>query len=339
MECIEKDLSKGINFTRSTACILVVILHIAGYGFYENGENWQTANIIDSFTRVCVPLFIMITGTLLIQQKSVKPIRRIIKIVYCLLFWSIFYTFADGLQFKNIIDWCLTIAKAPIKYHLWYLYACIGFYLTLPVLSAFYCNSHLKYSLAYIAIWFFLSILSILDRVLNLNVDLFINNYQLSTFINLTGYLLLGKVIARASIPYGNKLITTVSLLTFISSSLITAWITSYWSEYNQKPNALFYSNLSPLVIIASASLFFFLLNISKTIKDSNIIISFIPKYTLGIYCIHIFILETFIKFSFKNQDMNLSFFSTIFIAVLIFLTSLVVIFILKKIPILDKVL
>ncbi|HAU5680056.1 acyltransferase [Citrobacter europaeus] len=337
MELIEKDISKGINLTRSTACILVVLLHIAGYGFYENGDNWRISNLIDSFTRVCVPLFIMITGSLLIQKKSVKPIKRINKILYCLLFWSLFYTYVDNIHSQNIFDWFLAITKAPIKYHLWYLYACIGFYITLPILSTFYCNSSLKYSLAYVTIWFSLSTLSIIDKVFSLNFDLLINNYQLSAFINLTGYLLLGKLITRIPTHYNSTKIVVTSLLIFISFSLMTAWITSYWSDYNHKPNALFYSNLSPLVIIASASLFFFLIKVSRNIKDTNILISFIPKHTLGIYCIHIFILEGFIKLFFKNEKMDLSFLSTILIALLIFFVCLFVIFILKKIPILRK--
>lgn len=60
---------------RASACILVVILHTVSMyviKFDKNGIEWHTANIIDSISRICVPLFFMISGFIFMRKKEVK---------------------------------------------------------------------------------------------------------------------------------------------------------------------------------------------------------------------------------------------------------------------------
>jgi surface polysaccharide O-acyltransferase-like enzyme len=51
---------------------MVVFLHSAGPVLYKYNEvgpsNWFVANVYDSIVRVCVPLFFMISGFLLLYK-------------------------------------------------------------------------------------------------------------------------------------------------------------------------------------------------------------------------------------------------------------------------------
>lgn len=52
--------------------------------------SWNIANIIQSMTRVCVPLFFMISGYLFMQNKEVKT-KNILKVMVNLVFYTVVY--------------------------------------------------------------------------------------------------------------------------------------------------------------------------------------------------------------------------------------------------------
>lgn len=340
MSIINKEMSSGLDLARSVSCFLVVLLHVAGYGFYENGSNWLSANIIDSFTRVCVPVFIMITGALLIRNKSSEPVKKIARIIICILFWSVFYSTVDGDKFNGVLKWLVSIIESPKKYHLWYLYVCIGFYISIPLLSKFYIHSEKRSVYTITILWVILSCAPIIEKTTGFMMNEILFKYQLNFLSLLLGYLVLGKIIFEKCENPQPKKTLLVSLSLYVVFSIITALATSKWSDINNHPDALFYSNLSPFVIVASASFFAFLLLINKVTPSIHKITKFISNLTLGIYCLHIFFLELFIKTFFKTQGrLNLDAFETALIAILIFSISMISVWVLKKIKPLKTVL
>lgn len=110
---------------------MVVLLHTAAeYVLKSEGVNWNFANLVDSFTRVCVPLFFMISGYLFFSEKSVK-IKNFIKIITALLFYSTIAFFA-AITFHIIqpnIPIDFKILSQPSFYHLWYFYPLLSLYL------------------------------------------------------------------------------------------------------------------------------------------------------------------------------------------------------------------
>lgn len=329
---INKDTSNGINIARPVSCFLVILLHVAGIGFYEGGDNWLGANIIDSFTRVCVPVFIMITGALLIKDEPVKPFSRIKRVIACLIFWSVFYLAVDGKFTGDIFSIAYGIIEAPAKYHLWYLYVCISFYLILPVFSRFYVNTKDRYPLIIVLLWVIFSSVTFIDKVYATQLNSILVKYQLSNFISLAGYLLLGKILADYCSGKKSVVMIWCALFSYISLSLITASLTLKWSRIIGGPDALFYSNLSPVVIFSSASFFCLILLVGNMIYKFDAFWKFLSKYTLGIYCIHIFILEITIKYVVSGGKLGLNYFGMIALAAFVFLTSLALIFLMHKI-------
>ena len=104
----DKDLFSKFDMLKFVAIIMVVFIHIVCGKLYEveSGElshEWIISNVIDSFCRSCVPIFVMISGFFLLGKDEKITVffkKRILKIVPKFLIYSaIFYLFT--MIFKN----------------------------------------------------------------------------------------------------------------------------------------------------------------------------------------------------------------------------------------------
>lgn len=63
-----------IDNLRAVACIMVVMIHATTYyvtsGAQVGEANWDIANLLNSASRACVPLFFMISGYLFFGEKA-----------------------------------------------------------------------------------------------------------------------------------------------------------------------------------------------------------------------------------------------------------------------------
>ena len=134
---------------RLLAVIAIVLLHVAANGVNDlpfGSMNWWIANVIDSACRAGVPLFLMLSGALLLhknhktKEQSVSEFyrRRWQRLAAPVLLWSLFYLAWTQLKawWKNqplTVDDTLRSALSGEPYfHLWYLYMLIGLYAVLP---------------------------------------------------------------------------------------------------------------------------------------------------------------------------------------------------------------
>lgn len=135
----------SFDVLRALATVSVVALHVAGPVLYEYGAlpagEWWTANAIDSAVRFSVPVFLMLTGALLLPV--VEPSgqflkRRFARLLGPFVFWSVVYlgvalyfTTADA----GIVAFLVRRIQTGASFHLWYVYMLIGIYLLMPVLQ------------------------------------------------------------------------------------------------------------------------------------------------------------------------------------------------------------
>jgi surface polysaccharide O-acyltransferase-like enzyme len=98
--------SLPVDLIRTVAIILVILLHASiepnpnvNFMSPEGVQLWWTSNIYDSISRGAVPLFIMLTGALLLQpNKADEPLRVFFKkrwnrIGIPVLFWGAIFFF------------------------------------------------------------------------------------------------------------------------------------------------------------------------------------------------------------------------------------------------------
>ena len=68
--------NKNIDLLRIIACVMVVVLHVSALYVTQNIKNpniWFTiGNLIDSFMRVSVPIFVLISGAFNLSNNKNK---------------------------------------------------------------------------------------------------------------------------------------------------------------------------------------------------------------------------------------------------------------------------
>ena len=162
MDKIKRENIGWIDLLRVIACFLVVFSHCCdGFvaRFDEDRSAFLTGVLSGSFVRPCVPLFVMMTGVLLLPVRTELAgfyRKRIGRICIPLVFWSIvlpilyfvYYTYINPATQNPLIslpDHDLNSLWSKLytfifnfnfdTVPMWYLYMLIGLYLIMPIIS------------------------------------------------------------------------------------------------------------------------------------------------------------------------------------------------------------
>lgn len=304
-------------------------------------SDWMTGNIYDSMVRMAVPLFFMVSGTLLLNSNeeslSIFFKKRFLKVVIPLVAWSFIYIMLrkyGGSQDINILKNMLYSFNGPIYFHLWFLYTILGIYLFLPILKVFIKNSSQNLQIYFIILW-----------AISVSIIPFINNFtglhiksHLPMMVGYIGYLVLGYQLAKIQLT---KRIFYISLFFILVSTLSTVFGTYYLSEKAHKFIGFFYEYFSISTLVQAISYFIFLKYIGENIFQKSIKISqtitTLSLASLGIYLIHPIYIKVLNKvgISVFNGNPIVMIPTT---AILTFILSFITIFIIQKIPIVKHI-
>lgn len=311
---------------------------------------WWTSTVYKSFTLPCVPLFIMLSGALLLQPSKLhESIRfffkkRVKRIGFAFIFWSLIYLgwafFISNTPFtlNNFIEGSLFSIFSGSYYHFWFLYLIIGLYLLTPILRAIVAYDSQKILKYLIILWFLgVSIVPVIQLITgyNLNDTLFVMGGTL-------GYFVLGiylpKIKIKSSILYG--LFFSSIIFTIISTWLMRFEFYSIGQDY------FFFDYLSVNVILSSVTLFMILSKFpaewpKHTHPLIRGVIHGISKNILPIYLFHLIIMETFQR-GYLGFKLSLTTINPIIGVPIITLVTLFVtlglILLMKKVPILKTI-
>ena len=157
------------DMIRIIAILSVILIHSAAKyvtSFPTDSLDFLFGNLFDSIARIAVPLFVMLSGALLLREDKVfdfKEMKKYVIRIFCLLYsWSfilaVFYQIVlPFFEEQTISLKALVRAFLFGHYHQWYLFMIIGIYLVTPILKLFTKRENKKYIL-----WFIL--LSILAQ-------------------------------------------------------------------------------------------------------------------------------------------------------------------------------
>lgn len=177
-----------LDVIRCVAMIMVIGVHCID-PFYISPtmraipEYTHWAAIYGSLLRPSVPLFVMMTGLLLLPVKK-QPLgkfykKRIYRVLFPFLIWSVLYSmfpwvtgvlglpkeiigdffcYTQGQESQSLIDSLKAVAMIPFNFshkenHMWYIYLLIGLYLYMPFFSAWIENADRKTKRAFLLIW------------------------------------------------------------------------------------------------------------------------------------------------------------------------------------------
>ena len=291
----------------------------------SNPEFNFWGSVYGSFLRPCVPLFVMITGILLLPVKmSFEDFyrKRLLRIAVPFILWSILYnlfpwitgvlglpptTISDTFAYaptnasQSFVDALKNIVLIPFQFNvytipMWYLYMLIGLYLYMPFFSLWVEKATIKQKKIFLSFWSLSLFLPYAYSFFSSNL-LGISAWNtfgtLYYFAGFNGYLLLGHYFANDVKVWNWQKTLAVSL-----PMLIIGYTATYmgFKAMTANPNCseqemeLFFLYCSPNVALMTAAFFFIIRKIKITSDKLVSILANTTQCGLGIYMIHYFV-------------------------------------------------
>jgi surface polysaccharide O-acyltransferase-like enzyme len=358
---VEKQASTNLNIDliRIVAIFMVILIHatteynpcIVDIMSPQGIELWWATNVYNALSRGSVPLFIMVSGFLLLQpSKYDEPLgvflkKRWRRIGLPVIFWGAIY-FAWNAYINNQPVNTLYIAESILSgpyQQFWFIYLLIGLYLLTPLIRVVVAHADLKLIKYFLIIWFIGTAIVPMFKLYTPLIES-INWFDSTIFTQtgLIGYFILGAYITKL------KIRKPLLYLTFIGSSLITIFgtyfiVRSIGGKYWQ----FFYDYTSFNIIFATISLFLILysLPIPKKFPKASKTLRIIGASTLGIYLLHYIPLEVLQKglihigdFQLKLSVSNVNpIIQLPLVSILTMLICIAIILPAKKVPILRR--
>lgn len=275
---------------RGIACLMVVMIHTTVKPVTNPNLasilDWEFANLLNSASRACVPLFFMISGYLFFGERSAKP-HHFLRIWLCLLFYSLIaLIYMWLLTPMNVRLSLVGMLQKPVFYHLWFFFSIIVIYMLSPLIQVKAVGPYML-----------LALMLIIGILGNPNITGYkIPNLEwLPIGMEITGdtfyfvfYGLLGRAIGNMEIQ--RRWISWLSSALFIVAVLIIAAGTHHGLTLNGYFVGNWYIYCGPAVFIAAVSLFV----VVKTCLNQRPIpgLAIISRYSLGIYGFHALIIH-----------------------------------------------
>ncbi len=319
-----------VDVLRFIAIFMVICIHCSdpfniSPEARSNPEFNFWGSIYGSFLRPCVPLFVMITGLLLLPvNMSIGSFykKRLLRIAVPFLVWSVLYnlfpwiTGVLGLSptiISDVFAYALpdasqsfgealkNIALIPFQFNvytvpMWYLYMLIGLYLYMPFFSAWVEKATILQKKIFLGIW-------ALTLFLPYAYTFFSNGLfglcawntfgTFYYFAGFNGYLLLGHYLAKDVKEWSWNKTLLISLPLFI-----IGYIATYigFKAMTANPNCteqemeLFFLYCSPNVVLMTIAVFLIIRRVKFSSPRLIALFSNITKCGLGIYLIHYFV-------------------------------------------------
>jgi surface polysaccharide O-acyltransferase-like enzyme len=290
-----------IEQMRVVSTVAVVLLHVASDGMYATlnaaSDTWWAALIYDAMVRFSVPLFVMISGALLlsrtesfhtfIQQRFNRIFRPFI------FWWVVYFTLnclhlikeqgLSGISTEFIIDQIILGSS----YHLWYIYMIFGVYLLMPLLAPQIQKGTTYQLLLWIVGWFFFIILLTFLPAMETN-SWAILPLKLAGYL---GYAVLGYFLFhRIKHIQANIQIRIGKILAFAAFIAITL-LTHYESSKIGEFSSIYFNYLTPLVALQATGIFLWLNNIRIYWGELSRLSGTLAQESYGIYLSHVLII------------------------------------------------
>ena len=312
-----------LDFVKFIAIFMMIAVHCTdNVTPAERSEPWYNlwGSFYGSFMRPAIPLFVMVTGALLLpvrQNISAFYKKRLTRLVVPFIIWSVLYNLFPwitgllGLSPTVINDFFAwaepdqsfsgalhNILMIPFNFsmlavQMWYVYLLIGLYLYMPIFSAWIKQASIKEQQVFLFLWFISLFIPYLREYLTKDLwgTCSWNEFGLLYyFAGFNGYLLLGYYIVNNDINFSWSKLAIVGLPTFVVGYCITFFGFKSVTAVPGQPAELvelFFTYCSPNVLMMALPVFL----VVRKIQFSSVIIRrfsvSISTCTFGIWMSH----------------------------------------------------
>lgn len=335
-----------LNTLRVLASFAVVVTHVSATVLFTatplTSLAWWVANLGESFCRWCIPVFIMISGALLLDpDKNYSPIcfykKRIKRILPPLVFWTFFYfAIRSDSGWLTITEMFQDILRGEPYYHLWYLYMIPGLYLFTPFLRTYVKYSSNKERIVLIIMTFILA-----NCYLLIKQKYFGNQHSVFTvFFPYLAYYLCGyqlRLMSPRTISLQYLVAAVMACVLFIATGTgISVKL------FGMQKGLFLYNFLCPPVIVMSIAIFLTIYRLAYSqILTRSAMIPLVERFaqtSFGIYLSHAAVLNVMKRFIGQPEINRYSLFSVLTLAIIVFLLSFLIVSVFIKIPFLRRV-
>lgn len=320
-----------IDCMRVLACFLVVFSHSCDAFVAQFNNDYATflqGCALGSLVRPCVPLFVMMSGVLLLPVRGSMTefySKRMKRLVVPLVFWSLvlplayFFYLNYGVTSNSpfidmsLFTWEMTLRKLytfvfNFNYDttpLWYLYMLIGLYFIMPILSAWLKDATRKELKMVLCLWgasLFIPYIKIAAPFLgylgvfgNMNIlgecdwNAYGTFYYVSGFV---GYLLLAYYLVKYPLQWGWKKLLAICVPMFLVGYAVTFGGYVVMQEYFPGN----YAYLEIMWLFSGVNVFMMtfpvFVVVQKIDAPSSAWLSRVASMTFGIYLCHFVIVQ-----------------------------------------------
>jgi surface polysaccharide O-acyltransferase-like enzyme len=344
-----KTFVPWVDLIRVIAIWMVIIVHVSGQLINAWGEipntQWFIADIYAGSARFGVLTFFMLSGYLLLPRSEslgAFHMRWLVKVLIPLVVWSLIYL---GWYCGNHAGICTPdftrnlIFVEGTYYHLWFLYAIISIYLILPVLRLIIPIDSDKKMLWYvILLWLiFEPLLTLANKLWGFDI-----NIRAPLATSFVGYFILGYLLGELALSRSKIILTTVI---WVTGTLITIVGTYLLTRAAGQFDGYLYELMGFNAILISGAMFILVRWAAETKLFASPHIYTLTRglatTTFGVYLVHILVMEVLsdrLPFIHLNCFMGNAIWSIPLISILVFFLSLLIVRILQRVPILNKI-
>lgn len=348
-----KDRILFADILRVFTIFAIIVFHITTNrwftSFQENPAEWHTINIFVACLRWCVPVFFMLSGMIFLDPTYHTTIKKLYsktipRILCALIFWSVAYrllsplvaSFLDikpitGDDFHRIYE---EIFLGTPWHHLWFIYPLLAMYILTPLLRIFTANAKKEHYIYFLILYFiFGSVIPTIDARFQIHIS-----FNISELFSYTGYFIAGYFFYKFDLTKREKIVLyTLGISSFVGTYAVSTIV----GVTNGGPATQFFDRTGPNTMLSAFFIFVFVKdlvnNSPKLLKyTNNKYITTLANCGLGIYLVH-----DFFNIILNILNINTGTFPAILsvpvLSILVYMASLGVVLIIKKIPVLNK--
>ncbi len=303
-----KPHSVQIDLIRVIAILGALFIHLT-YPIYARpdffgGMTWWLTTVISAFSRISIPLFIILSGYLVLPKNESWATTRgrlVHRLLVPFAFWFCFYLAWDSFFFHrtNSLLQILTLLYQSNTYHLYFLLILIGLYFLLPILRLIFVHLENQYIKVLLGVSFVAGILMYF-----IPYGLIRDQAQFNIFtawVPYLGYFLFGGFLATKKPPAPHWL-GSIAVGSFLATIALSAYAVAFretttnwlWRSHGV---AFVDEYLSPQIIVFALSFFWLMLSLSTNLRlFKHVVFSMLlrqlAKASFGAYLIHVLVLN-----------------------------------------------
>jgi surface polysaccharide O-acyltransferase-like enzyme len=279
-----------LHHARIAACIAVIIIHTVSSNVASlrtvSISEWWVDNIIDSSVVWAVPLFVMISGALLLDLKRKENIatfyrKRFLSVGLPALFWIsayyLFFNYFIGISYSPISFIKHILLEQPFE-NLYFLFIIMELYIITPFLKAILSSLSKRQGIYLSVLFLFIGLFWHYQRFIG------------TMFIPYLGYYILGLYARDVTSILKYRRILILSFFLNAAAISIGTYLFASHTIYNYNDDFFFYRHTNIFVMLLTITMFFLFRSFDHYIvtrRNIYALIKNISTATLGIYILH----------------------------------------------------